>query len=196
MLVAIGTGVVLAILYFFVISAQQTALADCAQKIGAAQEKLTKAEHWLRMAPVIQTRLAASRKELEAKHDDMAPLEKFKWFYNTLEKFLVQHRIKLVDITREPELSELGVLPKFPFQAASFGVKLNARYHDFGTFLADFENRFPYMRVQNLDIAPGGGATMSASKERGSAASALAASPESLSITLRVVTLVKPAVTL
>ena len=183
-LVVLGTGAVIGALYFLVISAQQGALADYADKTAVAREKLDKAERWLRMAPGIQARLAACRTEVETKQDSMAPVEKFKWFYNTLEIFFAQHPVKLIDITREPEVGDVGVLPKFPYQAASFGVKLSARYHELGGFLAEFENHFPYMRVQNLEIQPEG-ASKAGLDRRGPA-------PESLAITMRVVTLVKP----
>jgi hypothetical protein len=189
LLVLMGTVGILAALYLLVVSAQRTSLQECADKTDVAREKLEKAQRWLRMNESIHSRLAACRAELETKQADMAPVDKFKWFYNTLDTFLAQHRVKLVDISREPGIGELGVLPKFPYQAASFGVKLTARYHDFGAFLADFENRFPYMRVQNLRLE-----SMSAApaEEALSASERQSQSAETLAITMRVVTLVKP----
>ena len=80
------------------------------------------------------------------------------------------------------------MLPKFPYQAASFGVKLAARYHDFGAFLADFENRFPYMRVQNLHLEP----VSAAPAEEALSAGERQSHRRTLAITMRVVTLVKP----
>jgi hypothetical protein len=189
LLVLMGTVGVLATLYFFVVSAQRTSLQDCADKTDVAREKLEKAQRWLRMSESIHSRLASCRAELEAKQADMAPVDKFKWFYNTLDTFLAQHRVKLVDISREPGIGDLGVLPKFPYQAANFGVKLTARYHDFGTFLADFENRFPYMRVQNVRLEPMSGAP---AEEALPAGERQAQTTETLAITMRVVTLVKP----
>src|SRR2546427_7378740 len=139
LLVVIGTIIVTGALYFLVVTAQQQHLADYLATVDATQEKLAKAERWVRMAPGIQANLDGNRKDLEVKHEFMAPIDKFKWFYNTLEKFLSQYAVKLLDITREPEVGEAGVLPKFPYQAATFGVKLRARFHDFGRCLADFE---------------------------------------------------------
>jgi hypothetical protein len=191
LLVAFAITGVLAALYLLVVSAQQTALQGYADQIEGAKEKLAKAERWLRMAPGIQARLADSRSALEAKQEHMAPLDKFKWFHATLEKFMAPHRVKLIDITREPEVGELQVLPKFPYQAASFGVKLTARYHDFGAFVADFENHFPYMRVQNVELAPDGASKL-VGKDVSRVVDRRASSPESLAITMRVVTLIKP----
>src|SRR5262249_10267395 len=150
-----------------------------------------------RMGPTVQSKLAACRKELERKQESMAPVDKFKWFYNTLDQFIARHHVHLIDITREPEVGELGTLPKFPYQAASFGVKLSARYHDFGAFLADFENQFPDMRVQNVELQPD--ATLPAAAATGKDMRAGQRRPggaETLTITMRVVTLIKPSVLL
>jgi hypothetical protein len=190
LLVAIGTGGLLAVLYFLVVSPQQSALQDYADKTEIAKDKLATAERWLRMSATIQSRLEVSRKELADKQESMAPVDKFKWFYNTLDKFLNQRRVKLTDITREPEIADVGVLPKFPYQAAIFGVKLNARFHDFGMFLADFENQFPYMRVQNVEVEPESALKLAAKDT--SPLDSRTSAPENLAITLRVVTLVKP----
>jgi hypothetical protein len=195
LLVALGTGGILVALYLLVISSQQSAWDDCSVKIDSAKDKVTKAERWLRMGASVRARLESGRKDLEVNQEDMAPIDKFKWFYNTLEKALATHAVKLVDITRDPELGDVGVLPKFPFQAATFGVKLSARYEDFGNFLAEFENRFPYLRVKNLEIEPES-VSKSVAREGVSASEHSTETPESLAITLRVVTLVKPAVPL
>jgi Tfp pilus assembly protein PilO len=193
-LVGLATAGVVAALYLLVISVQKTALEEYANHTEDVKEKLAKAERWLRMAPGIEARLTSCRQELEAKQANMAPVDKFKWFYNTLDHFRAQHRVKLVDITREPEVGDIGVLPRFPYQAATFGVKLNARYHDFGAFLADFENTFPDMRVQNLEIErEGGGHSMGKEavqpEHRGP-------NSENLAITMRIVTLIKPTLAL
>jgi hypothetical protein len=149
---------------------------------------LNKDERWVRQGPTVRAKLAAQGQALETLQTDMAPLDKFKWFYNTLENFRSSYDVRLVDITREPEFAEVGVLPNFPYQAAIFGVKLNAAYHDFGKFLAEFENRFPYMRIQNvrLELDP-------AQKLAGTNSLNMAAADrERLAITIKVVTLVKP----
>src|SRR5690606_1846020 len=59
----------------------------------------------------------------------------------------------IVDITM-PEFSEAGLLPKFPYKAASFGLRVNGQFHDIGRFVANLENAYPYFRVQNVRLAP------------------------------------------
>ncbi len=191
LLVAIGTCAVLAAFYLLILTGQRNALAEYATRIDSERQKLEKAERWLRMAPSIETRLGTIRKELDAKQEDMAPVDKFKWFYNTLESALARHKVRLVDITREPELGEVGLLPKFPYRAATFGVKLLASFHEYGAFLAEFENQFPYMRVQNLQIEP----KIEPETGKGQAVPVALRPPgtrETLEITMRVVTLIRP----
>jgi hypothetical protein len=72
------------------------------------------------------------------------------------------------------------MFPKFPYKAAAFNVRGSAYYHDLGQFLADFENSFPYARIQNLEIEPG---AVSASGT---------AETEKLSFRLEIVTLINP----
>jgi len=56
-----------------------------------------------------------------------------------------------------------------------------AYYHDFGRFVADFENAFPYMRIQNIELDPASASAASPQQE-----------PEKLSFRLEIVALVNP----
>ena len=47
-----------------------------------------------------------------------------------------------------------GPVAEFSVQRGPFNVTLIGRYTDFGRFLADFENSFPYMRVQLMNVSP------------------------------------------
>jgi hypothetical protein len=188
-LVAVGTALLTLVTYFMVISPQREQIVQHEDRIARTTELLNKDERWIRQAPIVESNLKTHREALETRQADMAPVDKLNWFYNTLESFKSQYDLTLVDITREPEVGEVGVLPNFVYQAATFGVKLSATYHDFGKFLADFENKFRYMRVQNvrLELDP---ALRSAGTN--AVANVSAEARERLAITLRVVTLVKP----
>ena len=191
--VLLCTALLLVAFHMLIISKQRAALDDYANRTDQTRDKLAKAEQWLRMAPVIRTQLNEARKQLESKQEEMAPTDKFKWFYDTVEKSLSRHHVKLEDISpRQPEVTEVGVLPKFPYMAAIFGVKVTSDFQDLGVFLSDFENDFPYMRVQNLKISPEG--ESSGGKEN--APRAQSANSGRLAVSLRVVTLIKPTASL
>jgi len=191
MMTIVMTGFVTLAFYTFVIRAQRERIRAAEDKLEQATLLLDRSERWLRMKEKVRADLAEERTELQSLEARMAPLDKFKWFYNTLESFRSSYDVRLIDISREPEIGEVGVLPGFPYKSAKFGVKLNGTYHDFGKFLADFENQFPYMRVQDLKIElppnalpPGTGGTSMAENP--------SANNERLAISLNVVALIKP----
>lgn len=187
--IGVLTGLVVSGLYAMVISAQREQIADLEEKTSRTRESLEKNARWIRQSPTIHANASALVQDLDAAHSQMSPLDKFKWFYNTVERFRPSYNVSLVDISREPEIGEIGVLPKFPYPAATFGVKMHGNYHDFGKFLSDFENNFSYMRIQGLraEIDP---------TQRLAGTSAMASldadKRERLLFTFKVVTLIKP----
>src|ERR1043166_32016 len=59
------------------------------------------------------------------------------------------------DVTRaSPEWP--GVLPKMDYEGALMTVTLSGYYDQVGKFAAAFENKFPYMRLQQLQFRPEG----------------------------------------
>ena len=65
------------------------------------------------------------------------------------------HHYKTVSIAdiKPPEITEKGVITAFPYKWAKFHITGEGHYHDFGKFIADFENAFPFFRIENLDIS-------------------------------------------
>jgi hypothetical protein len=65
-----------------------------------------------------------------------------------------------------------------------FTVRGFAHYHEFGKFLADFENKYPYFRVQNilLETAAAASTDPAAAQRR----------KEQLSFRMDIVALIKP----
>src|SRR3989442_1940594 len=101
------------------------------------------------------------------------------------EKARARHDVKIIEVTR-PVKGEIGLLPQFPYQATVFTARGAGHYHDFGKFLADFENSFPYFRVQNISLSPG------LDSVAGTDASTAATGEENLSFRMEIVALIKP----
>jgi hypothetical protein len=74
-------------------------------------------------------------------------------------------------------ISDVDLLPKFPYKQLKVSVTGTAYYHDLGKFIADFENTFPHIRITNLTVDTGG---------------ATAEGGEKLAFRMEVVALVKP----
>ena len=69
----------------------------------------------------------------------------------------------------------------------AFNVRGTAYYHDFGRFVADFENTYPYMRIQNIDLEPAGASASTSTGPAGNAEDG-----ERLAFKMEVITLVNP----
>ena len=101
----------------------------------------------------IQNDLDTASRELKSIENQMASGDLYSWIIVTLNKFRSAYKVDIPNFTRE-QVAEVGVVPEFPYKAATFVVRGSAYYHDLGRFLADFENQFPYIRMQNLEIEP------------------------------------------
>jgi Tfp pilus assembly protein PilO len=178
-LVLVAASLVIAGLWFYVIKAQKSKLAVIQKKTLEIKDKVEKAEVLLKRTEEIELTLEADIKALETIEGEMASGDLYLWMINTLNRFNSLRRVTLLDYQRET-IGEVGILPKFPYRAATFPVKGIGHYHDLGKFLAEFENSFPYARIQNLELMPAPAKTGSDDAEK-------------LNFKFEIVMLVKPA---
>ena len=177
--IAIGFG-----LWYAIITTRKQLLEEAKATIRASIDKLEKAKTLVKQADKAEARLAAAVSHLKVVEDAMASGDQYPWAILLLEKARTGHEIKIIEVTR-PVKGDVGLLAQFPYQAAIFTVRGAGHYHDFGKFLADFENSYPYFRIQNLSLAPGLDSLV------GPDAPA-AATGENLSFRMEIVALIKP----
>ncbi len=173
-------------LWYGIISTRKERLAETKASIRAAINKLEKAKTLVKQADKAEAQVAAAINKLKVVEDTMASgVDHYTWAILLLEKARAGHEVKIIEVTR-PVKGEVGLLAQFPYQAAIFTVRGAGHYHDFGKFLADFENSFPYFRVQNLSLAPG------LDSVAGTDTSTAATGEENLSFRMEIVALIKP----
>lgn len=180
-LIAIGTLGVLAGLWFGVIKSQNSKLKACRQELRELDTDLQKAERLISDQENTQRELKAAEDKLEAIVGALAQGDLYSWMLQTLNRFKVSHRVSIPQISREV----MGMVPQqpgFPYKSAIFKIQGSAYYHELGKFIADFENRFPFMRLQNLKL----------SKKLDEET---AATSEKLDFQVEIVTLIKPTTT-
>ena len=179
-LVLMGAAAVIAGLWYLVIQNQYTWLAGADQKTLDMRDKVGKAASLLKKAGDIESSLEADVKKLEAIEGGMASGDIYLWIINTVNRFNTERQVIISDFQREI-LGEVGVIARFPYKAATFPVKGTGHYHELGKFIAGFENSFPFVRVQNLEMTP-------ASRPSGT----MGEDSENLSFNFEIVALVKP----
>jgi hypothetical protein len=152
LLVIIAAVGVVAVLYFLVITDQKAELNALASKIDALNAKKSSSEKTIKRQADVQANLELQRKNLNAKQAEMPrPGEDSRWFLRIIDDRRSQFGLDIGDI-KGPDNADPGILPKFAFKGVSFYVELIGVYTDFGRFLADFENSYPYLRVQLVSI--------------------------------------------
>ena len=181
MTIAIGIG-----LWYGIITTRQERLEETKASIRAAIDKLEKAKTLVKQAGKSEAQVAAAMNRLKVVEDSMASgADHYTWAIKLFEEARARHEVRIIETTR-PVKGDVGLLAQFPYQAAIFTVRGTGHYHDFGKFLADFENSFPYFRVQNLSLAPG------LDSVAGTDTPTAATGEENLSFRMEIVALIKP----
>ncbi len=175
-LIGIVTVTVVAALWILLVGAQNKQLERSRAKIAAAQEKLDRATQLIRRGGQIQAELDSKSARLKEIEENMASGDLYSWVIMTLNKFKAPYKVSIPSYS-PAQVGEVGVLPVFPYKAATFNISGTAFFHDFGQFLADLENTYPYMRVQNLDLRPAVGTGVE---------------PEQMEFKMEIVALVRP----
>lgn len=184
--VALGGG-----LWFGVIQSRNARLQGAASRLDKANDRLAEAQNWLKKAESVERELGAALQRIEAMEAQMpkAGDDLFAKTYALLDKAKAGHAVEIREVTR-PEKKEgekkkeVGLFTSFPYDAAIFSVGGVAHYHDFGKFLADFEDNHPYRRIQNL--------TLGTALETGPDGAAARLAQEKLAFRMDVVALIKP----
>jgi hypothetical protein len=178
LLLVIGATLGLAlVLWFVLIGPLRAKLGSLAKAVAEAQAKVSQGQRSLAAAPQLTNELASSLAQLRKEEAVMASGDLYEWMIQTMNRFKALHAVEIPQISRDNP-AEVGMLPKFPYRAASFTLRGTALYHELGRFIADLENAFPSMQVQNLQLTPLG-STKSEESER-------------LQFSMDLLTLVKP----
>jgi Tfp pilus assembly protein PilO len=153
-LVGLLTASVLTGMWFGVIRFQQQRLGTLAQSKMTAQNKLDQVRQAIDSADLIEAHLAEASQRLSKIETTMASGDLYAWTINTLRQFKLGYKVEIPQFSQIDGPKEMNMLAGFPYKQANMTISGNAYYTDFGKFVADFENQFPFMRVINLSMEP------------------------------------------
>jgi hypothetical protein len=177
-LVGIGTVILCVAIYFLAVAPGMESLEEMAKGSTELIGKINAAEKDAKDAPLLAARFVATSNLLHEIEAPMATGDIYSWIIQTMIDFRELHKEININQVSKETLGEVDMFPKFPYKAARFTVKGVGRYADIGKFIADFENRYPFFKIQNLDITP--------------EARNLGEDAEKLDFTLEIMALVKP----
>jgi len=160
-LIGVLTVIAAAAIYYFLIKAQQNSASSIAKAINEQKLKVGSAERLIAACSDIKKNVELANQKLASIEETMASGDMYAWVIQTVGRFGQERKVEIPQFSREVT-TDVGILPKFPYKAAVFNVRGSAFYHDLGKFLADFENSFPYARVQNIELEPAGSSAANA----------------------------------
>jgi Tfp pilus assembly protein PilO len=155
-MVLLGTFAVIGAIYFLLIEPQNAENQKVAGKIVSEQARLEQIEKTIKTADLTAQTAATNAVLLKAAEKDVASGDLFAWTYDTMRRFKSDYPLDIPTIS-QPTVSEVDLIPNFPYKQIKFSLVGTGYYHDIGKFIADLENKFPHMRVDNLTIDSGGG---------------------------------------
>jgi hypothetical protein len=139
---------------FVVLRAQLDAKSRAASNLEARKSQYKHMTELLEGKEALEQKAAAASQDLAKLEYQMADsVDVFSWAINTLRDF---NQSRNVDIPQksQPVSGANTLLPDFPYNEARLTVAGTAFFQDLGLFLADFENKFPFARITNVDIQP------------------------------------------
>lgn len=159
--ISMGSIMVMGGLWYFGVTSLQDSLVALQKKTAKMQGTLGEGERWIRRETEIKDTLRNDNASLAKLEAGLAPEgdRAYAWLINTMNTF-IQNRAGInIDTYSQPSFTESGFLQKFPYKWVTFHLKGNGYYHDWGIFFRDFENSFPYFRIENpsfsANIGPG-----------------------------------------
>ena len=177
-MVALVTVGIIGGLWFGVIAMQQGKINAIARQSKNVQGEIEKIQKVVVGAGDVDAALSTATNQLIKIEGAMPKGDLFSWIVSSLKQFnTASYKVDMPQIG-SPNVGAVRAFPEFPYNQAVVAVSGSAYYYEFGKFLADLENRFPYMRVQNLNLEPGYGTT--------------AEEHEKLNFHMEIVNLVKP----
>ena len=179
-IVTLVTVLVVFALWYLVIGMQSASLTDTRKKTVELRKKISDARELAKKGPKYEAELKEVQDKLAAIEANMLPVgNEYIKLLNTLNAAVRTSKVGFEGELPQPLIGNTeDLFPDFPYKSAVFmDTSFYAYYHDFGKFLADMENNFPYMRVQVSSVRH-----LEAAKD-----------PEKLHIKLKIIALVQPA---
>lgn len=148
------TAMVLCGLWFGLIRIQKQSLRSLAERRTAAARQLEKVKHAIANADQLEAEVEEAERQILKLEEGMAAGDLYAWAINTVRQFKLPYKVEIPQFSQIDGPKDNNLLPRFPYKQATLTIGGTGHFHDFGRFLADFENAFPYARVLNLTLEP------------------------------------------
>jgi hypothetical protein len=145
------TLILIAGIAFGLLRPQYLKIDDIKKKIGETQTRADNYKTMIAQSSGAAAELADLTTNLTRQERDMATGDIYAWTIDMVRHYKANYKVDVPEIG-QPNVSEMDLLPAFPYKQLQFTLHGTGYYHDIGRFIADFENKHPHMRVVNIDL--------------------------------------------
>jgi hypothetical protein len=141
-------------LWQFVVKTRSAQLTAQRLELGKLEGQLVQAVDWIERAQGVERELTEAEAALARVEATLGNrVDPYAWSYVLLDTIRQQHpALRNLDVAGKPSVGPVRLLPSFPYEATTFTVVGRGHFHDFGRFLAEFENDYPFFRVENIEL--------------------------------------------
>lgn len=179
LLVGLVIAAILVGLWYGLIRAQQQKIQTIASEQAALQSKLAGMKNTIARAEEIEQDLAKCSGLIASLEGQMASGDLYAWMVTALRQFKLPYNIDIPQFSQIEGPREMNLLPGFPYAQSSMTIAGSGNFYEVGRFIADFENKYPFSRINNLTLDTSSGGPLGSS--------------DRLTFNMSVITLVKPA---
>ena len=142
----------LAVVEFGFLGPQLSDLRSLAIARTSTLRKLEEAQYLVETSALAEAELNEAQLRLDLTEEGMASGDLYDWTINALRDLQLSYGVEVTQFSQVEGPMDMSMLAQFPYQQINWTVAGSAKFHNFGRFLADFENRFPCTRVLSLRI--------------------------------------------
>lgn len=152
-MVLLGIVALVGLVYFFLIAPQSVQNRALRAKTGSEQDRSRQILQTIGAADTDASNAVVLAAQLKVAEEDMAQGDVVAWSYFAIQRLKAGHHVDINAIS-QPVSSDVESRPTFPYKQIKFQVTGSGFYQDIGTFIADLENQYPHLSIQNLAIDP------------------------------------------
>jgi len=132
-------------------ASQKKTLALREQALRDARQTVESGRRQCALTNKFETEFESASAKVRQAESRMASGDVYRWVIKTFVEFPAAQGIEFGNF-EPPQVGDLGIYPKVPYQGATFLVSGSAYYDDLGTFVAALENSYPHLRIKHLEI--------------------------------------------
>ena len=159
LVVIVVTIVLICSVIFILILPQKQKNAQLARTMSDEQTRLQQYKSFIKLNAETTNALNDLTQQLSRAEDDVITGDVYAWTYDTFRRFKAAYHVDIPNIGQPSIPSDVDWISGIPYKQIKLTLAGTAFYHDLGKFIADLENKFPHMRVANLQAEPANSAS-------------------------------------